>query len=189
MSDSADVPTPLLSPRERAAEALFGQTPGVLHCILDGARDERIYPRLRTFATYEEIVPLYQGETAVDMAAVAPYLIRLPARTRFFNWLWAQGWGEAWGIFFRAEAELSALRDHFRRLTNIRTEDGAVMMFRFYDPRVLAMFLPTCDETQVAEVFGPVQVYLLEGRSGRTLEVFAHGAGSLTRSRVRLAGD
>jgi len=186
VSDSqATVATPM-TPRQRLVAALFAPSPAGLYGILDAARDERIYPRLLAFAAEEEIVPLYQGAAATEMAAVAPYLVRLPTRTRLFAWLLAEGWGRDWGIFFRADAETEALRGHFRKLSNVRTEDGAVMLFRFYDPRVLSIFLPTCDAAQLAEIFGPVESFLMEGRGGRMLETFARDAGTLRHTRVPL---
>ncbi|MEO1510660.1 MAG: DUF4123 domain-containing protein, partial [Planctomycetota bacterium] len=59
------------------------------------------------------------------------------------------------GIIIRASVSFPAVRNHFRDLTQVIGPDGDRLMFRYYDPRVLASFLPTCDATQLGELFGP----------------------------------
>jgi hypothetical protein len=181
-----DAPTPTPTEIRRDAEAkqramrCLWQLDGVadkprqayLYAILDTARDERIYPRLRRFAATEQVVGLYQGRAATEMAAVAPYLVCLGSTDRVFDWLWEEGWGESWGIFLWSLVSLEALRAHFRRLTMVRTEDGSRLLFRFYDPRVLRQFLPHCDTHQLREVFGPVIKYLAETPGGGAISSF-----------------
>ncbi len=36
------------------------------------------------------------------------------------------------------------------------------MIFRYYDPRVLRVYLPTCLAPELRTVFGPVRRFLLE---------------------------
>lgn len=140
-----------------------------LYSILDAARDERIYPGLRRLAATEEIICLYQGPTATELATVAPYLVCLGTGDRVFNWLWDEGWGESWGIFVWSLVSPQQLRTHFRRLTMVSTEGGQRLLFRFYDPRVLRDFLPTCDASQCQELFGPVTRFAYEAEFGRAV--------------------
>lgn len=133
-----------------------------LFAILDAARDEQIYPELRRLAANEEIVGLYQGRAAEELAAVAPYLVCMGTGNVLFDWIWENGWGESWGIFFWSLMSINTLRTHFRRLTVVRTENGRRLLFRFYDPRVLPEFAHTCDPLQLRELFGPVQKFFME---------------------------
>lgn len=159
--------------KQRAIEYLWqlDRMPGrrrqpYLFAILDAARDERIYPGLQWLAATEEILPLYQGPTANELASVAPYLICLGTSDGVFDWIWQEGWGESWGIFLWSLVSPQILREHFRRLTIVRTEEGQRLLFRFYDPRVLRVFLPTCDAAQVMATFGPVQRFIMEAGPG-----------------------
>lgn len=149
-----------------------------LYALLDAARDPAIYRGLQGFAATEDIVCLYQGPTAAEMAAVAPYLVRLGPRTDVFDWLWDEGWGESWGIFVWSVATIEQLRAHFRKLTKVRTEDGKVL-FRFYDPRVLSIFLPTCTAAEIEQMFGPVMRFFVEAQEGAAIEEYTHRAGVL----------
>lgn len=54
------------------------------------------------------------------------------------------------------------LRRHFRRFLRVTDEQGQPLMFRYYDPRVLRVYLPTCTAEELALVFGPVSAYLIE---------------------------
>lgn len=142
-----------------------------LYAILDAARDEQIYRGLRRMASREHIFGLYQGRAAVELAAVAPYLVCLGSTDRVFDWLWEQGWGESWGIFFWSLAGPETLRAHFRRLTMVQSPEGSRMLFRFYDPRVLRTFLPSCDAVQCRELFGPVNWFACESESGDAIRL------------------
>jgi hypothetical protein len=137
-----------------------------LYAILDAARDERIYPGLQRLAATEEILCLYQGRAGTEMATVAPYLVCLGTSDRAFDWIWEEGWGGSWGIFLWSLVSPTQLRQHFRRGTMVRTEDGQRLLFRFYDPRVLRTFLPSCDAVQCRELFGPVAWFACESEFG-----------------------
>jgi hypothetical protein len=152
-----------LEARERAIRTLWRLDEGeekrlpYVWAVLDAARDERIYPTLCEFAKTREVMPLYSGRSATELAAVAPYLVCLGNDDVVFDWIWREGWTQHWGIFLWSSALPQRLREHFRRLTMVRTEDGETLLFRFYDPRVLSAFLPTCDEGQRRQVFGVVE--------------------------------
>ncbi len=143
-----------------------------VYAILDAARDKRIYPVLRRLARTEQILGLYQGRTARELAAVAPYLVSLGTTDRVFDWLWDEGWGESWGIFLWSLVSPETLRAHFRRLTMVQSEADGRLLFRFYDPRVLRAFLPTCDAAQLRELFGPVQRFMAEQAAGTAVVSF-----------------
>jgi len=46
------------------------------------------------------------------------------------------------------------MRQHFRRFITVHDESGKPLLFRYYDPRVLRTFLPTCNAKELAEIFG-----------------------------------
>lgn len=42
---------------------------------------------------------------------------------------------------------------------------GTPSYFRYYDPRVLRVYLPACNESELQTVFGPVEGYYVEGKA------------------------
>lgn len=155
-----------------------------LYFLIDAAQHRGIYPKLASWQKRVEIVSLYQGELARDLAEVAPYLFCLGSNLMVFDWLWEQGWGRHWGIFLWCRGQsVQTLRDHFRRLTVAEAESGGQVMFRFYDPRVLCSFIPTCSPAQLAYLFGPVRRFMAETNVGTELAEFLRSDfGPVTRT-------
>lgn len=152
------------------AQSLFADPHASVFAVLDGAS----VPGLLN-ALYEhkpESICLYRGELQPDIAHVAPYLVRLEENSRFTTWVIEQGWGKHWGIFAVTHADLTALRQHFRRFLTVHDSKGNPLLFRYYDPRVLRVFLPTCNQEELKAMFGPVERYLMEGESPEELLQF-----------------
>jgi hypothetical protein len=108
---------------------------------------------------------LYEGNSRKTLSPVAPYLFTFATDDPFAQWFWDEGWGKSWGVLLRSPSSLEELYRHFRKFLMVKTEEGKGLYFRFYDPRVLRVFLPTCDAQQVSEFFGPVEQFYMEGAS------------------------
>jgi hypothetical protein len=171
------------------ARQLFGagrdERPQVF-AVLDGAANPRI---VEAIAQHEPLsVCLYRGETSPVIRAAAPWLVQLEPYTAFTEWLIAEGWGRAWGIFAQTRGDMLAMRLHFRRLLTVSLPDGREVFFRFYDPRVLRAHLPTCKPRERATMFGAVDAYLLEGERPAELIRFADAPEALSQVRIPLGG-
>lgn len=148
-----------------------------IYAILDTARDEVIYAKM--VVSDIESVCLYEGEEARQLEDVAPYLIRLHREDVFTEWLFNKGWGNSWGIFLKSSASMEELVRHFRKLLVVQDEEGTVMNFRYYDPRVLRVYLPTCNEGELGYVFGAVERYVIERLEGNEVVEFCFEEGRL----------
>ena len=146
------------------------QTPQGTYTILDAARDDKIYQKLANSDI--ENLCLYRGNKAVELATVAPYLIGLKREDPFTQWLLNNGWGKNWGIFLQSSASLKELHGHFRQFLMVYDEAGTPLYFRFYDPRVLRVYLPTCNESELQMLFGPVNHFYVEGKEENQLIEF-----------------
>ena len=105
---------------------------------------------------------LYKGGPHEALHGIAPHLFTLEPKGNFENWFVKEGWGNAWGLIVKAPVPFEELVKHFCKLLIIKTEKGAKLNFRFYDPRVLRIFLPTCDKEQLKDFFGPVKTFIME---------------------------
>jgi hypothetical protein len=162
-----------------------GEAPRETYAILDAARDDRIYQRIAPFDTEE--LCLYRGDKAVELAAVAPYLIHLRREDPFTEWLLESGWGKSWGIFFQSSAPFQELHRHFRKFLMVHDEKGTPLYFRYYDPRVLRVFLPTCKERELQILFGPIHHYYVEGeKEGQWMEFGCSGNFQLIQNAFHL---
>jgi len=133
-----------------------------LYAIVDGARDRRILELCRE--SVEEHRSLYDGVEGETMAHVAPYLVRLPQGSRLLSLLVREGWGRRWGVYLTSPLPFNEVRRHLRRFLMVELEEsGDRMYFRFYDPRTLATFIPSCSARQAQEFFGSADAFFLEG--------------------------
>jgi pSer/pThr/pTyr-binding forkhead associated (FHA) protein len=155
-------PSRLVDALRRRPEPLYG--------LLDAARDPKVLELLR--ASKEQYQSLYEGVQGEVLAAYAPYLVSLPPECGLLNDLLAQGWGKSWGVFLTCEKPFAEVRKHFRHFLLVDVEGGERMYFRFYDPRVLRVFLPTCTPTEAKEFFGPVRTFLVESDKGDAVAQF-----------------
>jgi Domain of unknown function (DUF4123)/FHA domain len=159
-----------------------------LYAVLDTARDPEIYPLLLASGAYYWC--LYTGQSARTSEAVAPYLLYLPPECELLRKLVAQGWGKSWGIYLTSSQPPQTIWHELRRsLMVTMKETGKWVYFRFYDPRVLRVFLPTTDARQQAEFVGTTSSFLMEDEDPELLLRF-HSfatAGARERLKVRVA--
>ena len=160
---------------------------GTPFAILDGASVPDI--RMRLHETQPEHVCLYRGELKPDMEEVAPYLVKLEPGTKFTDSVIQEGWGKHWGVFAVSSVDLDFLRRHFRAFLVVHNSDAKPMLFRYYDPRVLRVFLPTCTEDELRKFFGPVGRYIMEAEDPRTALTFEAKDGKLKQQQTVLGKE
>lgn len=151
--------------------------------ILDAARmNEAMMEAKKLNPFYKS---LFGKEEGVDLLnSVAPHLFRFENKGEFNNYFIEEGWGDNWGILVSTRASFEELYQHFKRFLMVKTEDGLELFFRFYDPRVLRIFLPTCDSKQLKEFFGPIESFLLEDEDLRFGIKFWLQDGALESKRI-----
>ena len=121
------------------------------------------------------------GQNAVNgylgdkLGRVAPYLIRFRAKSPFRQW-WFEQWGHSVGILVEATVNMTELRRHFRTLLMVSGPQRKRYYFRFYDPRVLRVFLPACTPDELDRFVGPIKAFYCESRNGEELLAFKFAA-------------
>lgn len=152
--------------------------------ILDGASISDL-PRV----LYEKQPPNYclmRGKVGPDMATVAPYVIGLIPGSPFTQWLLDEPVGKHYGVFATSRQSMNAMRKHFRDLFLVHDEAGVPMHFRFYDPRVMHAFLPTCNAGELRKFFGPIDKYVAEHEDGSGYSAFSIENNELAQSVIKL---
>jgi hypothetical protein len=156
---------------------LFGEMYINVCAVLDGAA---IPDLLRMIEEHQPLhVCLDRGADGhPELAETAPYLVRLEAGTPITEWVLTESIGKHWGIFAITSEQTSfiELRKHFRGMLRANLPDGESTFFRYYDPRICNIFLPTGDKIQLRDFFGQVTQYLAEEISEQTdsLEIIAY---------------
>jgi hypothetical protein len=162
------------APKERVLRELPASEP--LYAVLDGARDRHV--RTWVLDTRAPAWCLFRGELPASLEDAAPWLLKLlpghPTTDQFF----ARAWGRAWGILLTCSASSRELRRHLRRFFMVRTEEGRRLLFRYYDPRVLRLYLPSCTPEEVAHFLGPITAMAAEADPPDAFHVFRRPEGA-----------
>lgn len=151
-----------------AAEVLatLGKSP--TFAILDGARDSRV----GNLARGELARCLYRGTLPKDLGEAAPHLVRMWAANEQTQRFFKMGWHQSWGVLLSYSGPIKILYRHLRQFLRARTEGGQTLLFRYYDPRVLRAYLPTCTAEELERFFGPVEAVAVEDEAPDAFYVF-----------------
>ena len=176
---------------EKLYQQLFGEPGTRVYAVLDGASVPDLALPHVLWQHKPEHVCLYRGELEPDLAATAPYLTALPRDAEFTRWVLEQGWGNHWGIFAITpqSVNLATLRKHFRTFLMVLSPENKPLYFRYYDPRVLRVYLPTCNAEEVRTVFGPVKSYVAEGEDARRALAYREEGGQAQCRQTVLAEE
>ncbi|MGC9969390.1 MAG: DUF4123 domain-containing protein [Bryobacteraceae bacterium] len=170
---------------EAVSPILFKEDGANVFAVLDGASVPDLLDKLYG-AQRPQFECLYTGEIKPDLAEVAPYLVRLEPKSEFTEWVIKEGWGKHWGVFVVAPVDFLAMRHHLRRFLMVHGSDGKAFYFRYYDPRVLRTYLPSCNSGELTEFFGPVKTWVLEGEDPGALLRFDLADGKLVPHKDEL---
>lgn len=161
---------------------------GQLYAILD-ACDAPAVPLMMHAMGPTHAVSLYRRPADEQFSAIAPYLVCVDDAT--MGWIEQTLANTPWGILAFSPAGMDRLRAHFRKFLLVESPEGDEWYFRFYDPRVLAQYLPTCTNEELAEFFGPITRFGVASETGEMTQFWLDGAAQTERSTpvvIRVAG-
>jgi hypothetical protein len=152
--------------------------------VLDGARDKRVFSVV--VACYTDNSYLYSGDLPSDLKLAALYLVSIDPEDHTTQYILLRAWDNSWGISLRSTSNMETLRRHLKRLLMVKDQKGHRLPFRYYDPRLLRVYLPTCWPAELEKVFGPVKAYVVEGAESGTAVQYRLDGGRLVEKLVRL---
>ena len=132
--------------------------------VVDAAQDERLFPLVQQCVGR---ACLLSGALAPAVAAAAPYLVAVDEAEPLIGEWRESGAGRNWGMLCESALSLEGMRKHLRRFLQVMLPDGTIAQFRFYDPRVLTVYLPTAPADQLSQWFDGVTQFAVEGLEGR----------------------
>lgn len=159
-------------------------SPEPLYALLDAARAPRVPELLRAGQCRHE--SLYEGPKGQALANWAPYLVELPPGAPLLETLVLDGWGHSWGVYLTSTEGFHNVRQHFRRFLLVKLPDNREVYFRYYDPRVLRAFLPSCTAPEATEFFGPVGSFFTETSDGESVLKFTATAVGVKKDLLSL---
>ena len=159
------------TPAQSFQETLFSDPDQSVYTVLDGASFSNLASELNHHKA--EYACLYRGELEADIALVAPYLVSLPPEANITHWVLKQIGRNNPGIFIHTRVPVYELRKHLRTFLMIKDQNNQQVYFRYYDPRVLRSYIPSCNAEEKKTLFGPVNHYFAEDKEGKLLLTFS----------------
>jgi hypothetical protein len=140
-----------------------------LYAVVDTAQDDKLHDLV-----FAALFPncLFLTDTFSPVGRAAPYLVPVEHAERLMREWRARGRGRNWGLFVRAEIPIPRLLQRLRTLNLATLPDGRTVLFRWWDPRVLRVFLPTCAGAELAPWFDGVEEWLCEEEGGEALRSY-----------------
>lgn len=149
--------------------------------VFDAARDKKLYQKIAYSGLLYEC--LFAGYLSPDLQRTAPYLVQLEQDDRNSCKLLEESWDNSWCVFLEADVGIKTLRKHLRTLLRVQGPSGMYMLFRYYDPRVLRIYLPTCRGDELDRFYGPIErIWTEEGLGSTQMLQFDMMKGKLEKS-------
>ena len=159
-------------------------TATALYAIVDPASEPALYEHAARLEPASAAC-LFEGRIAPQLKQVSPHLVEL-APGDPLSALWQrEGWGKAWGIFLTSSLGLMQVRRRLRHFTQARLPSGeGPVLFRFWDPRVLRVYMPLVEPDQAAEWFKGIESFTAESEDGKGSFRYALRGGAVAVEAV-----
>jgi len=142
----------------------------LVYAVVDAARDWELARSAWTHFDLEGF-SLLGWDTPQHMLQVVPYLVPLKfqagypyAGSQFLD-LFADRMDNSVGIVLMTRVGRHRLFEHLADIMNAKDERGTRYIFRYWDPRVLRAYLPTCRTEESRQFFGPIREILAPART------------------------
>ncbi|ERR1019366_1717023 len=169
--------------------SLWAREGGRVHAVIDGLVVPGIAEKLKV-ADVAGWDCLQRGALTAEAAARAAYLAELKPASPFTDWLLDEATPTypGWGVLTISGRALLQMREHCRSIGEVITPDGERRAWRWYDPDVLRIALPTLLAGQLDEIFGAGQAIVIAEPEAWTWLAIEQGVLSTdTRPLMRAA--
>ena len=130
-----------------------------LYAVVDCAAADWLFPAVSREPQHE---PLFSGALEPELRENAPHLVSLGPEAPLLALLNSdEARQAAAGCVLEAELGMAELRRSLRRKLTAMLPDGRVVMFRFFDPRVLATYLDSLTPDETAPWFNGISDWWL----------------------------
>ena len=135
------------------------------YLLLDGAQIDDLMQILYQLEPVPEFHRLYDGTRYAELAEVGPVLITTD-HSSLLSQHFKEHWSTTAGATLNSRARTDELIQHLSSLVHASVSGGVSVLFRYYDPRILHLWLTDMNDGQRNTALGPVEQF----------QLWAHGA-------------
>ena len=166
-------------PKSRLSDILLSQNSNT-YALIDAAKMEELTTQLLIYEPNYRM--LFDGNDAIELEEVAPYLVALHPHDAFTAWVIDEVYGNDGAIFLHSTYDIDILASHFRKYLYVTREiphpqTGKLVtqegVLAFYDPRVLPAWLESIEpETKTAFLSSLEMLYYEDALDKTLLQCF-----------------
>lgn len=130
------------------------------YLLLDGAQIDELMQTLYRLESVPEFYQLYEGTRFAELADEGPVLIATD-HDSLLNRHFEEHWCTTAGVALDSRSCTGDLVQHLTSLIHVRVSGGVNVLFRYYDPRILNLWLADMNDEQLNTVLGPVEQFHL----------------------------
>lgn len=135
------------------------------YLLLDGAQIDDLMHILYQLEPAPEFHRLYDGTRYAELAEVGPVLIATDHNS-FLTQHFKKHWSTTAGVTLNSRAPADELIQHLTSLVHVSVNGGVSVLFRYYDPRILYLWLTDMCDRQRNSILGPVEQFQLWAQGG-----------------------
>ena len=133
-----------------------------LYVIIDAAKIKKLTNEL-IVVDKEKVQILFDGQEAIELEEVAPYLVELKKEDEFTKWIAKNVYGHNGAIFIKSREDIVTLAQHLKPFIPVTREvehEGKIITqkgyFAYYDPRVFPNWIESEEQTTQSSFFSPI---------------------------------
>ena len=130
------------------------------YLLLDRTQIDNLAHRLFEVTSSVQFHSLFQRTAYSALDEVSPVLVPVTPNSPLAH-TFAEQWSATAGIWLESLADEKTVVEHLRSLIHARVEGEVTVLFRFYDPRITALWLADLPAHERAPLMGPIQVIRL----------------------------
>ena len=130
------------------------------YLLLDRTQIDNLAHRLFEVTSSVQFHSLFQRTAYSALDEVSPVLVPVTPNSPLAH-TFAEQWSATAGIWLESLADEKTVVEHVRSLIHARVEGEVTVLFRFYDPRITALWLADLPAHERAPLMGPIQVIRL----------------------------
>lgn len=153
------------------------------YIVIDAARLNQNLKEVLALSNRSE--SLFSKNELVTLEYVAPYLCKFEKGGEMHHWFFSEGAKDFAGILIYSVVPFDVLLSHLKKFI-IVLDGGKEMYFRFYDPRVLPVFLPTCSIEQIGTFFGPIHFFYSVHSEEQFIQTYYHQNFKLLKKQLAI---
>ena len=160
-----------------------------VYAIIDSAKIEKLTNELMILDNHQYQI-LFDGEEAIKLEEVAPYLVELKKEEEFTTWVAKNVYGHSGAIFIKSRENIETLAQHLKPFIPVTREvehEGEIIIQKgylaYYDPRVFQNWIESEDETTQSSFFFQITKLYCEDTINKELYLSYEYDNSLTIKR------